>query len=125
MCDIPVFHDDQHGTAIVVTPPACINALKVTGKQMGSLKIVMSGAGAAGFAIATLLIHMGFGDVILCDRHGAIYEGRDNLNPIKEEISQDHEQEHEEGTLADVLKGADASWASRSRAWSRRTWSRP
>ena len=105
MCDIPVFHDDQHGTAIV-TAAGLINALKVTGKQKGSLKIVMSGAGAAGIAIATLLIHMGFGDVILTDRHGAI-EGRDNLNPIKEEIAKISNKNHEEGTLADVIKGAD------------------
>lgn len=106
MCDIPVFHDDQHGTAIV-TAAGLINALKVTGKQKGSLKIVMSGAGAAGIAIATLLIHMGFGDVILCDRHGAIYEGRDNLNPVKEEIAKISNRKHETGTLADVIKGAD------------------
>ena len=106
MCDIPVFHDDQHGTAIV-TAAGLINALKVTGKQKGSLKIVMSGAGAAGIAIATLLIHMGFGDVILTDRHGAIYEGRDNLNPVKEEIAKISNKNHEEGTLADVIKGAD------------------
>ena len=105
-CDIPVFHDDQHGTAIV-TAAGLINALKVTGKQKGSLKIVMSGAGAAGIAIATLLIHMGFGDVILTDRHGAIYEGRDNLNPVKEEIAKISNKNHEEGTLADVIKGAD------------------
>ena len=106
MCDIPVFHDDQHGTAIV-TAAGLINALKVTGKQKGSLKIVMSGAGAAGIAIATLLIHMGFGDVILTDRHGAIYEGRDSLNPVKEEIAKISNKNHEEGTLADVIKGAD------------------
>ena len=106
MCDIPVFHDDQHGTAIV-TAAGLINALKVTGKQKGNLKIVMSGAGAAGIAIATLLIHMGFGDVILTDRHGAIYEGRDNLNPVKEEIAKISNKNHEEGALADVIKGAD------------------
>lgn len=106
MCDIPVFHDDQHGTAIV-TAAGLINALKITGKQKGNLKIVMSGAGAAGIAIATLLIHMGFGDVILTDRHGAIYEGRDNLNPVKEEIAKISNKNHEEGALADVIKGAD------------------
>lgn len=106
MCDIPVFHDDQHGTAIV-TAAGLINALKVTDKQKGNLKIVMSGAGAAGIAIATLLIHMGFGDVILTDRHGAIYEGRDNLNPVKEEIAKISNKNHEEGALADVIKGAD------------------
>ena len=106
ICDIPVFHDDQHGTAIV-TAAGLINARQVTGKQKGNLKIVMSGAGAAGIAIATLLIHMGFGDVILTDRHGAIYEGRDNLNPVKEEIAKISNKNHEEGALADVIKGAD------------------
>lgn len=106
MCDIPVFHDDQHGTAIV-TAAGLINALKVAGKKKGSLKIVMSGAGAAGIAIATLLIHMGFGDVILCDRKGAIYEGREGLNPVKEEISKISNTGHEQGSLADVIEGAD------------------
>ncbi len=106
MCDIPVFHDDQHGTAIV-TAAGLINALKVTGKEKGNLKIVMSGAGAAGIAIATLLIHMGFGNVILCDRKGAIYEGREGLNPVKEEIAKISNLNHEEGSLADVIKGAD------------------
>ncbi len=106
MCDIPVFHDDQHGTAIV-TAAGLINALKVTDKEKGNLKIVMSGAGAAGIAIATLLIHMGFGNVILCDRKGAIYEGREGLNPVKEEIAKISNLNHEEGSLADVIKGAD------------------
>ena len=85
LCDVPVFHDDQHGTAIV-TAAGLLNAVKVTGKKMGELKIVMSGAGAAGLAIATLLTHMGFGNVILCDRKGAIYEGRDGLNPYKQRV---------------------------------------
>ena len=106
MCDIPVFHDDQHGTAIV-TAAGLINAHKVTGKEKGNLTIVMSGAGAAGIAIATLLIHMGFGNVILCDRKGAIYEGREGLNPVKEEIAKISNLNHEEGSLADVIKGAD------------------
>ncbi|MCH4083670.1 MAG: NADP-dependent malic enzyme [Coriobacteriaceae bacterium] len=107
LCDIPVFHDDQHGTAIV-SAAGLLNAVKVTGRKMGELKIVMSGAGAAGLAIATLLTHMGFGDVILCDRHGAIYEGRDNLNPYKEKVAKYTNKNKEAGSLADVLKGADA-----------------
>ncbi|MDY4417656.1 malic enzyme-like NAD(P)-binding protein [Parafannyhessea umbonata] len=105
--DIPVFHDDQHGTAIV-TAAGLLNAVKVTGKKMGELKIVMSGAGAAGLAIATLLTHMGFGNVILCDRKGAIYEGRDGLNPYKQRVAKITNKDHEAGSLADVLVGADA-----------------
>lgn len=107
LCDVPVFHDDQHGTAIV-TAAGLLNAVKVTGKKMGELKIVMSGAGAAGLAIATLLTHMGFGNVILCDRKGAIYEGRDGLNPYKERVAKITNKNHEAGSLADVLVGADA-----------------
>ncbi|MDD6359926.1 MAG: NADP-dependent malic enzyme [Parafannyhessea umbonata] len=107
LCDVPVFHDDQHGTAIV-TAAGLLNAVKVTGKKMGELKIVMSGAGAAGLAIATLLTHMGFGNVILCDRKGAIYEGRDGLNPYKERVAKITNKDHEAGSLADVLVGADA-----------------
>ncbi|MGO5267644.1 NAD(P)-dependent malic enzyme [Parafannyhessea umbonata] len=107
LCDVPVFHDDQHGTAIV-TAAGLLNAVKVTGKKMGELKIVMSGAGAAGLAIATLLTHMGFGNVILCDRKGAIYEGRDDLNPYKERVAKITNKDHEAGSLADVLVGADA-----------------
>ena len=107
LCDIPVFHDDQHGTAIVTTA-GLLNAVRLTGKRMGELRIVMSGAGAAGIAIATLLIHMGFGDVILCDRQGAIYEGRDGLNPAKDEVARISNRARESGSLADVLRGADA-----------------
>lgn len=107
LCDVPVFHDDQHGTAIV-TAAGLLNAVKVTGKKMGELKIVMSGAGAAGLAIATLLTHMGFGNVILCDRRGAIYEGRDGLNPYKQRVAKITNKDHEAGSLADVLVGADA-----------------
>lgn len=107
LCDVPVFHDDQHGTAIV-TAAGLLNAVKVTGKKMGELKIVMSGAGAAGLAIATLLTHMGFGNVILCDRKGAIYEGRDGLNPYKQRVAKITNKDHEAGSLADVLVGADA-----------------
>ncbi len=107
MCDIPVFHDDQHGTAIVVAA-ALINAIKVTGKEMGKLKIVINGAGAAGIAIGKLLISMGFGNVVMCDIGGIICEGDEGLNAGQEEISHISNNNHEHGTLADALKGADA-----------------
>ena len=84
-CDIPIFHDDQHGTA-VITLAGLMNALKVVGKKIEDIRIVTSGAGAAGIAIIRLLMAMGLRNVIMTDRHGAIYEGRDNLNPIKEEM---------------------------------------
>ncbi len=106
LCDVPVFHDDQHGTAIV-TAAGLINAAKLTGREMDSMRIVMSGAGAAGLAIATLLTHMGFGDVVICDRKGAIVEGREGLNPYKEQVAKITNREHRTGTLADVMKGAD------------------
>ena len=107
LCDIPVFHDDQHGTAIVVAA-ALINAIKVTGKEMGKLKIVINGAGAAGIAIGKLLIRMGFGNVVMCDIHGIICEGDTGLTSGQEEISHISNLNHEHGTLADALKGADA-----------------
>lgn len=106
-CDIPVFHDDQHGTAIVVAA-AMINAMKVTGKEMGNMKIVINGAGAAGIAIGKLLISMGFGNIIMCDINGIICEGDQGLNPGQEEISHISNLEKQHGTLADALKGADA-----------------
>ncbi len=106
VCDIPIFHDDQHGTA-VVTLAAMINALKLTGKKIEDIKVVTSGAGAAGIAIIKLLIAMGLQNVILCDRHGAIYEGRDNLNKEKEQMAKITNKNHEKGSLADMLKGAD------------------
>ena len=106
-CDIPVFHDDQHGTAIVVAA-AMINAMKVTGKEMGKMKIVINGAGAAGIAIGKLLISMGFGNVIMCEIHGIICEGDAGLNPGQEEISHISNLEKIHGTLADAMKGADA-----------------
>ena len=106
-CDIPVFHDDQHGTAIVVAA-ALINALKVTGKTMGEVRIVINGAGAAGCAIGTLLSHMGFGNVIMCDINGIICEGDEGLNPGQEAISHITNADHKHGTLADALRGADA-----------------
>ena len=105
-CDIPVFHDDQHGTAIVVLS-AMINALKVVGKRMEDIKVVTSGAGAAGIAIIKLLISMGLKNVIMCDRTGAIYEGRDKLNPAKEEIARITNRSMEKGRRKDVICGAD------------------
>lgn len=107
LLDIPVFHDDQHGTAIVVAA-ALLNAVKVTKKEMGKLKIVINGAGAAGIAIGKHLINMGFGNVIMCDINGIICEGDEGLNPGQEEISHISNLNHEHGKLADALKGADA-----------------
>lgn len=106
VCDIPVFHDDQHGTAIVVGA-ALLNAVKVTGKTMGQLRVVINGAGAAGVSIGKLLIAMGFGNIIMCDINGIICEGDENLNSGQEEISHISNRNKERGTLADALKGAD------------------
>ena len=105
-CDIPVFHDDQHGTAIVVGA-ALLNAVKVTGKKMGELRVVINGAGAAGVAIGKQLVAMGFGNIIMCDINGIICEGDANLNSGQEEISHISNKNKEHGTLADALKGAD------------------
>ena len=105
-CDIPVFHDDQHGTA-VITLAGMINALKVVGKKIEDVKIVTSGAGAAGIAIIRLLMSMGLKNVIMTDRKGAIYDGREGLNPIKQEMAKITNFNKESGTLADVIKGAD------------------
>ncbi len=105
-CDIPIFHDDQHGTA-VVTLAAMLNALKLTGKKLDEIRVVTSGAGAAGIAIIKLLISMGLKDVVLCDRSGAIYKGREGLNAEKQEMAEITNQEMRKGTLAEVLKGAD------------------
>ena len=105
-CDIPIFHDDQHGTAIVVAA-ALLNALKVTGKRMEDITAVFSGAGAAGTAICDLLQSMGLGDAIVCDRQGAIYEGRDGLNAAKAELARHTNKTGKKGTLAEVLRGAD------------------
>ena len=105
--DIPVFHDDQHGTAIVVAA-ALLNAMRVTGKQMGQMKIVINGAGAAGIAIGKLLISMGFGNIVMCDINGIICEGDEGLNAGQEEISHISNRNHEHGALADALRGADA-----------------
>ena len=105
-CDIPIFHDDQHGTA-VITLAGIINALKLVGKKLEEVKIVTSGAGAAGIAIIRLLMSMGLRNVIMTDRQGAIYEGRENLNAIKEEMARITNFEHAKGSLAEVIKGAD------------------
>jgi len=105
-CDIPVFHDDQHGTA-VVTLAALFNALKLTNRRIEDIRVVTSGAGAAGIAIIRLLIAMGLRNVILCDRQGAIYAGRDNLNDEKREMAGITNAEKRKGTLAQCLEGAD------------------
>ena len=105
-CDIPIFHDDQHGTA-VVTLAAMLNALKVVGKKIDEIRVVTSGAGAAGIAIIKLLIAMGLKDVVLCDRKGAIYKGREGLNAEKTEMAEITNKEMRKGTLEEVLKGAD------------------
>ena len=101
ICDIPVFHDDQHGTAVVVLA-ALMNALKLTGKRMDEIKVVTSGAGAAGIAIIKLLIDAGLKDIIMCDRSGAIYEGRANLNCEKIEIAAITNRSMIRGSLADA-----------------------
>lgn len=105
-CDIPIFHDDQHGTA-VVTAAAMINAMKLTGRKLEEQEAVISGAGAAGVAITKLLMSMGLRNVILCDSKGAIYENRDGLNPIKKEMAKVSNREQKKGALYDVIKGAD------------------
>ena len=106
VCDIPVFHDDQHGTA-VVTCAALINACRLTGRELSDVRVVFSGAGAAGISIAKLMQRMGVKDVIICDRTGAIYEGREGLNPEKAEIATWTNREGVKGSLADAVRGAD------------------
>lgn len=106
ICDIPVFHDDQHGTAVVVSA-ALINATKLTEKPLSECKAVINGSGAAGIAIAKLLMTLGLKDVILCDRTGAIYDGRENLNPYKAEIAKISNKGMVKGTLADAVCGTD------------------
>ncbi|MCI8803915.1 MAG: NAD-dependent malic enzyme [Oscillibacter sp.] len=105
-CDIPIFHDDQHGTAII-TLAGLTNALKVVGKKKEDVKVVTSGAGAAAISIVKLLLSAGFKNVTMCDRKGAIYQGREGLNWIKEEMAQVTNLEKKAGSLADVLVGAD------------------
>ena len=105
-CDIPIFHDDQHGTA-VITLAGLTNALKVVGKKKEDVKIVTSGAGAAAIAITKLLLSAGFKDITMCDRKGAIYQGRESLNWIKTEMAEVTNLSRKAGTLADMLVGAD------------------
>ena len=105
-CDIPIFHDDQHGTAII-TLAGLLNALKVVGKSREDVKIVTSGAGAAAISITKLLLSAGFRNITMCDRKGAIYTGREGLNWIKEEMAQVTNLDHKSGSLADMLVGAD------------------
>ncbi|MDD6310352.1 MAG: NAD-dependent malic enzyme [Firmicutes bacterium] len=105
-CDIPIFHDDQHGTAII-TLAGLTNALKVVGKKKEDIKIVTSGAGAAAIAITKILLSAGVGNVVMCDRKGIIYKGREGLNWIKEEMAEVTNKNNEKGTLADAMKGAD------------------
>jgi len=107
ICDIPIFHDDQHGTAVIVLS-GLLNALKVVGKKLEDVKIVMTGAGAAGTAICKFLMSAGAKNVILCDRGGAIYEGRsEHMNWAKEEIAKTSNPNREKGSVADVIKNAD------------------
>lgn len=106
LLNIPVFHDDQHGTAVIMLA-GLMNALKVVGKRLEDVKIVTSGAGAAGIAIIKLLVSVGAGNVVMTDRTGAIYNGRPGLNPAKQEIAETTNQACEKGSLADVIKDAD------------------
>lgn len=106
-CDIPIFHDDQHGTAII-TLAGLTNALKVVNKKKEEVRVVVNGAGAAAISITRLLLTAGFRDITLCDRNGAIYEGRvSGMNPVKEEMAKQTNREKRQGTLADMLAGAD------------------
>ena len=106
-CDIPIFHDDQHGTA-VITLAGLTNALKLVGKKLEDVKVVVNGAGAAAISITKLLLSAGLKNAILCDRKGAIYEGRgEGMNPVKDEMALLTNKEKKAGSLADMLKGAD------------------
>ncbi|MCH1980894.1 NAD-dependent malic enzyme, partial [Lawsonibacter sp. OA9] len=106
-CDIPIFHDDQHGTA-VITLAGVKNALKLVGKKIDEIKVVVNGAGAAAISITKLLLSAGVKHAVLCDRKGAIYEGRtDGMNPVKEEMAKITNAEKKAGTLAEMLVGAD------------------
>lgn len=105
-CDIPIFHDDQHGTA-VITLAGTMNALKVTGKDKETLKVVISGAGAAATAVAKIFLNYGIKDIIMCDRKGAIFEGREGLNPAKEAMAKVTNPRKAQGSLEEVIKGAD------------------
>ena len=105
-CDIPIFHDDQHGTAIIVAA-GLLNALKLVGKKFENIKVVMNGAGAAGIAIAKHLMNMGVKDITLCDSKGIICKGDEKLNAVKREMAEITNLDHKTGTLADAMKGAD------------------
>lgn len=105
-CDIPIFHDDQHGTAIIVAA-GLLNALKITGKNIDEIKVVMNGAGAAGIAIAKHLMNMGVKHITMCDRNGIICKGDERLNAVKREMAEITNLEHKTGTLADAMIGAD------------------
>lgn len=106
ICDIPVFHDDQHGTAIVCAA-ALINALKVVGKKIGDIKLVINGAGSAGISIGRHLLNLGLKNLVMVDRFGVIYEGKPENNPAQEEMAKITNRAMEKGTLADAMKGAD------------------
>ena len=106
MCDIPIFHDDQHGTAVIVAA-GLLNALKIVGKDIGDIKVVMNGAGAAGIAIAKHLMSMGVRDVTMCDSKGIICKGDERLNPVKQEMAEITNLSRKTGTLADAMVGAD------------------
>lgn len=105
-CDIPIFHDDQHGTAIV-TAAAMLNAMKLTRRDLSEQEVIVAGAGAAGVAVTKLLMKMGLRNVILCDRKGAIYEGRESLNSVKAQMASISNREMKKGSIGDVIKGAD------------------
>ena len=105
-CDIPVFHDDQHGTAII-TCAGLLNAVKVTGKKMGELKIVISGAGSAGISIAKMIMRLGFGDIILCGSKGTIYDGAPYNNPEQQKMAEITNPQNLKGSLTDAMVGAD------------------
>ena len=105
-CDIPIFHDDQHGTAIIVAA-GLLNALKITGKKIGEIKVVMNGAGAAGIAIAKHLMNMGVKHITMCDSKGIICKGDERLNAVKREMAEITNLEHKTGKLSDAMKGAD------------------
>lgn len=106
ICDIPVFHDDQHGTAIVVAA-ALINALKLVGKDISKVRVVINGAGSAGISIGNHLMNMGLEELIMVDRHGIIFEGKAENNPAQEEIAKRSNRTLMKGTLADAMRGAD------------------
>lgn len=105
-CDIPIFHDDQHGTAVIVAA-GLINSLKIVNKKIDEIKVVMNGAGAAGIAIAKHLLNMGVKNIVLCDSKGIICKGDDRLNPVKQEMAEITNLEHKQGSLADAMVGAD------------------